>query len=83
MKDGWSPKYCVLCDQHTSFLEIKRHLLGERGENRWRTEEDRIAGVRNILKEWLNSVDWFVWENENERLEHINVTGRRICIIEH
>ena len=22
MKDGWSPKYCVLCDQHTCFLQI-------------------------------------------------------------
>ena len=76
MKDGWSPKYCVLCDQHTCFLEIKRHLLGERGENRWRTEEDRITGIRNILKEWLNSVDSFVWKNEAERLELINVTGK-------
>ena len=76
MKDGWSPKYCVLCDQHTCFLEIKRHLLGEKGENRWRTEDERIVGVRSILKGWLNSVDSFVWKDEKERLELINVTGK-------
>ena len=76
MKDGWSPKYCVLCDQHTCFLEIKRHLLGERGENRWRDADQRILGVRKILKNWLNSIDKFVWKDEKERLELINITGK-------
>ena len=57
-------------------MEIKRHLLGERGENRWRIAEDRILGVRKILKNWINSVDKYVWKDEDERLKLINITGK-------
>ena len=56
MHDGWTPTYSVYFHQQHAFQEILRHLSGQHGRERWRTEEQRKQGIRVYLKHWSDTL---------------------------
>ena len=75
MHDGWSPTYSVYFHQQHAFQEILRHLNGQHGRQRWRTEEQRKQGIRVYLKHWsddtLNNYDF----TSNAKTKLLQCTG--------
>jgi hypothetical protein len=71
MHDGWTPTYSVYFHQLNAFKEIRRHLCGQHGRERWRTTTQRKEGIRIYLNKWtdtLNNYD-FTPKEKNKLLQ--------------
>ena len=69
MHDGWTPTYSVLFHQLNAFQEILRHLCGQHGRERWRTETQRKQGIALYLNRWTDKANQYNFsQSEKSRL---------------
>ena len=55
-KDGWSPQFIALKTHLSALLEIRRHVLGQKGRTRWTSDTDAASDILRIANRWEASV---------------------------
>jgi hypothetical protein len=73
MHDGWTPTYSVYFHQLAVFQEILRHLGGQHGRERWRTETQRREGILVYLNRWIETPNNYDFTTKEKIKNYSNV----------